>query len=145
MKKLAWGLFIFGCLLSIAIFVSIARSVEAREHPEKWYQDTFCCCEKEVVLPDKTRVDCLTATHAIEYDFADKWAEAMGQALYYGCKTGKKPGVYLILEDPKNEWRYVQRVVDTIMYWHLNMDLWIIADGKVSFVVMEEEKIMDKK
>ncbi|WP_171018846.1 hypothetical protein ACONUD_00725 [Microbulbifer harenosus] len=37
----------------------------------------------EYVLPDRTRVDCLTETHAMEFDFAPKWAEAIGQALYY--------------------------------------------------------------
>jgi hypothetical protein len=28
------------------------------------------------VVEDKTRCDIVTATHAIEVDFADKWAEA---------------------------------------------------------------------
>lgn len=27
---------------------------------------------------DKTRVDCLTETHAVEFDFAKKWAESSG-------------------------------------------------------------------
>jgi hypothetical protein len=43
-----------------------------REHPEKWYQQTWCEAQKgriEVVLPDGTRCDCVTDTHAIEFDF----------------------------------------------------------------------------
>lgn len=36
----------------------------------------------EVVLKDKTRIDCLTAEYAIEVDFAKKGAEGIGQALY---------------------------------------------------------------
>ena len=39
--------------------------------------------------------------YAVEFDFAEKWAEAVGQALYYALKTGKKPAVVLIMEDPR--------------------------------------------
>jgi len=42
-----------------------------REHPEKWYQEKWCEEHKgqvEVVLPHGTRCDCLTDTHAIEFD-----------------------------------------------------------------------------
>jgi hypothetical protein len=37
-----------------------------------WYQQKWCEARKgqvEVVLPDGTRCDCLTDTHAIEFDF----------------------------------------------------------------------------
>ena len=43
-----------------------------REHPEKWYQVKWCQAHKgqvEVVLPDGTRCDWVTDTHAIEFDF----------------------------------------------------------------------------
>ena len=36
-----------------------------------------------MTMPDGTRCDILTDTHAIEVDFADKWAEAIGQSLNY--------------------------------------------------------------
>ncbi len=67
---------------------------------EKYYQKIFCKNKNgriEVVLEDRTRVDCLTATHAIEVDWAKKWAEGIGQALYYGIKTDKRPAVALIV------------------------------------------------
>jgi hypothetical protein len=54
-----------------------------REHPEKWYQEKWCRQQGgqiEVVLPDKTRCDCVTDTHAIEFDFGNGWAEAIGQS-----------------------------------------------------------------
>lgn len=50
----------------------------------------------EHVLPDGTRVDIVTSTYAIEVDFARKWAECVGQALFYALMTGKKP-VCLVL------------------------------------------------
>ena len=43
-----------------------------RENPEKWYQQKWCEAQKgrvEVVLSDGTRCDCVTETHAIEFDF----------------------------------------------------------------------------
>lgn len=63
----------------------------------------------EYVLNDRTRVDCLTSEYAVEFDFGHKWAEAAGQALYYGLKTGKKPGIVLILKESAEE-RYYNRL-----------------------------------
>lgn len=65
---------------------------------------------QEYELNDFTRVDCLTKTHAIEFDFANKVYEGIGQSLYYGIKTKKKPGIVLILENPKKEQKYVNRM-----------------------------------
>ena len=48
------------------------------------YQKEWCQHRGGLVeyrLKDKTRVDCLTLTHAIEFDFANKWAESIGQFL----------------------------------------------------------------
>ena len=49
-------------------------------------------------LWDRTRVDLLNSEYAIEIDFAKKWAEAIGQALYYAEMTGKKPGIILLVK-----------------------------------------------
>lgn len=79
---------------------------------EKDYQIPWCAehnGELEVVLDDGARVDCLTAIHAVEFDFAHKWAESIGQSLYYAIKTGKKPGVVLIM-DTKTDKRYFARL-----------------------------------
>ncbi|MGR3220418.1 MAG: hypothetical protein ACUZ8H_11485 [Candidatus Anammoxibacter sp.] len=73
---------------------------------EKDYQGEWCGERNgkiEYTLKDRTRVDCLLPEYAIEFDFAEKWAESIGQALYYGEMTGRKPGVVLILESPKDE------------------------------------------
>ena len=61
------------------------------------------------VLWDMTRVDCLTKDYAVEFDFAKKWAESIGQALYYSKMTGKSPAIALILTTP-NDYHYVKRV-----------------------------------
>ena len=58
---------------------------------------------------DKTRVDCLTKKEAVEFDFANKWHESIGQALHYGIMTGKKPMVVLILEN-QEQMKYYERI-----------------------------------
>ncbi len=73
----------------------------------QWCRDDFG--KTEFLLWDNTRVDCLTKDYAIEFDFAKKWAESVGQSLYYAKMTGKKPAVALILTD-LSDYRYVKRV-----------------------------------
>lgn len=83
------------------------------EHSESSYQHAWCSAHdgiEEFENLDKTRVDCLTDTHAVEFDFANKWAESIGQALHYQLMTGKKAMVVLILEEPKKEMVYYSRV-----------------------------------
>ena len=74
------------------------------EHSESSFQHAYCSAHdgiEEYVNLDKTRVDCLTKDYAIEFDFADKWYESIGQALHYGLMTGKKPKIVLILDKYK--------------------------------------------
>lgn len=73
----------------------------------QWCRDDFG--KQEFVLWDNTRVDCLTKDYAIEFDFAKKWAESIGQSLYYAKMTGKKPAVVLILTDI-TDYKYVKRI-----------------------------------
>lgn len=65
--------------------------------------------QTEVLLFDRSRVDCLTANQAIEFDWCRKWAEGIGQALYYGSITGKMPTVALICK--RSEQRFIQRLL----------------------------------
>ena len=73
----------------------------------QWCRDDFG--KREFVLWDNTRVDCLTKDYAIEFDFANKWAEGVGQSLYYSKMTGKKPGLALIITDI-SDYKYVKRI-----------------------------------
>lgn len=79
---------------------------------ELYYENEWCTPDfgrKEVILWDMTRVDCMTKDYAIEFDFAKKWAESIGQSLYYAKLTGKAPAVVLILTSP-TDYRYVKRI-----------------------------------
>lgn len=65
--------------------------------------------ETEVVQWDGTRVDILTVDTAWEVDWPHKWAEAVGQSLYYAHLTERKPGIVLLVKDMAKERRYVYR------------------------------------
>lgn len=94
--------------------------------PERWYQEAWCkgVGVTEYRLSDGARVDCLTDSHAIEFDFDKKWAEAIGQALYYATKTHKKAGIVLIVG--KDGQRYVARLRQTIQGFNLPIDVWVM-------------------
>jgi len=83
------------------------------EHNEESYQKAWCNAHNGIMEyenSDFTRVDCLTKTHVVEFDFANKWHESIGQALHYGMMTGKKPMVVLILDDPITQMVYFKRI-----------------------------------
>ena len=101
-------------LISIVFPLCVfAQTPKNHKYFEKDYQKVWCdahCGTTEVILSDRARVDCVTATHAIEFDFAPKWAESIGQALYYGYALNKKPGIVLIIENKEKNQKYINRV-----------------------------------
>ena len=109
-------------LLALTLTASVGA---ARLNPEAHYQDIAAekySGQTEVVLPDGTRCDIVTKTHAIEVDFADKWAEAIGQSLNYSFKLKKKAGILLILESSKDE-KHLIRVQGIIEHYKLPIDV----------------------
>jgi hypothetical protein len=119
----------------VLIFIIIlfpSQILAKREHPEKWYQQKWCETHNgqvEVALPDGTRCDCLTDTHAIEFEFGNNWAEAVGQSAYYSLQTKKKPGVVLILENSKDR-KYWIRLNTTIEHFGLPIDTWNVGNAR---------------
>ncbi|MDH4319888.1 MAG: hypothetical protein OEV73_00165 [Desulfobulbaceae bacterium] len=116
-------------LMVLCPFTAASKTI----HKEKWYQQQWCEEQRgvqEVVLPDQTRCDCLTATNAVEFDFGKKWAEAIGQALYYSLQTGKKAGIVLILETPKDR-KYWLRLNSTIEHYNLPIDAWAVDSNGI--------------
>lgn len=89
---------------------------DSTKKDEKYYQNRVCSefgGKAEYILFDKTRVDCLTEEYAIEVDFAKKWAEGIGQSLYYAEITNKKPAVALIVgNDDEKYLNRIQTVAD---------------------------------
>ena len=95
------------------------------QHNETSYQRTWCIAHNGIMEyenKDYTRVDCLTDNNAVEFDFANKWAESVGQALHYQRMTGKKGKVVLILENPTKEMVYFNRVKKLADIYHFDVE-----------------------
>ncbi|TWX67907.1 hypothetical protein ESZ36_11515 [Colwellia demingiae] len=124
-------------LFAVIAFLSTASLAQAKSAKPaklgKWHEadfvDAYCKGEIEYVLADRTRVDCLTATHAIEYDWGKKWAESLGQALFYSAMTGKKAGIVLIV-NPRTKDRFLKRLNKAISDNNLDVDVWTITNRK---------------
>jgi hypothetical protein len=109
--------------------------MRARIHPESWYQNNWCQDHNgstEVYLSDNTRADCLTIHHIIEFDFADKWYESLGQSLHYALNFNewRKPGIVLIIEDPAIDEKFWDRLNTLLDAYHICVDTW--AYGNIS-------------
>lgn len=63
----------------------------------------------EAPIWDGTRCDLLNDEYAIEVDWAPKWAEAIGQALYYGITLDRKPAILLVLKNGIKDRKYAHR------------------------------------
>ncbi len=109
------------------IILFTTGNVKAKHiHHEKVYQEYFCGSlngKSEYVLPDRTRIDCLTDEYAIEVDFAKKWSEAIGQSLYYSYCTKREPGILLILESEKDE-KHLHKIQPLVKLYGIR--LWLI-------------------
>jgi hypothetical protein len=108
--------FIFTLIL-VLLYLFFENDLTLKQEPdgvkkdEKYYQTKMCNefgGKMEHVLFDKARVDCLTSEYAIEVDFAKKWAEGIGQSLYYADVTGKKPAIGLIVGE--GDEKYLKRI-----------------------------------
>lgn len=104
-------------LLTTILLISANWCQAKHLYTEKEYQAVWCKAHNGLLehrLNDKTRVDCLTDTLAVEVDFAPKWHECIGQALYYGRKTNRTPACVLIMENPEKDLRYLYRLRYTV-------------------------------
>jgi hypothetical protein len=100
-----------------------------RKNFEKYYQAFWGWDierKYEVRLPDYSRCDCVTSTHAIEFDFSENWMKAIGQALNYARHTGKRAGIVLII--PKNNEKHWISLNDFIRYYDLPIDTWKVYE-----------------
>jgi len=93
---------------------------------EKYYQ-TQLCNELDGVMEqsllDRTRIDCLTKKYAIEVEFSKKWAEGVGQALYYAEMTHTKPAIGLIVRDNRKDMGHLKRLQVLTNKYHIKIFL----------------------
>lgn len=119
MKKLIFLIsFLF---LSMTSFSQLNQKLN-----EKYFESIFANAidgEMEVKLTDKSRVDIVTDTFAIEVEFAKKWAESIGQSLYYAYVLEKKPGIVLIIEKESDN-NFLKRLL--VVTTKQNITVWLL-------------------
>jgi len=131
-------LFLYGFLFSLCL---------SAKQSERFYQEKFAKeidGQVEVIMKDGTRCDILTSTHAIEVDFARKWAEAIGQSLHYALHTGKSPAVALIVLSPSDN-KYVERVRKISARYRLGLTIYPIDGGGASVSSSKARAVGEKE
>lgn len=98
---------------------------------------------KERRLWDNTRIDILTQNFAIEVDWVHKWAEAIGQSLYYSAISYKKPGICLLCPNISNrthdDFNYIYRC--NIVAIKHDISVWLIDTNKSIAILPTGERI----
>lgn len=113
--------------MRLLILIVIPFFLKAQKS-ERYYQQLFVDQNggsMEVIMSDGSRCDIITQTHAIEVDFAQKWAEAIGQSLNYARQTKKKAGIVLIINKDRDQ-RKIARLVNTIQHYKLPISVFLV-------------------
>ena len=121
------------CLVAASMLLVSAGSVLADER--KW-QSRYCAgMELERHLSSGGYVDCLSSEYAIEVEWAEHWAEAVGQSLYYASATGRKPGIILLCRKSEGPVEglcrsYVYRLEYALKFVKPHVQVWTCAIDK---------------
>ncbi len=117
-------------LISLLLLASLSATAA-----EVDYQKAWCPNEPGTTLRDPLTskvigyVDCLTNTHAWEFDFAKsmKQYEAIGQSLKYAMYTGRRAGIVFIAPGGKPN-RYTIDAQSIINHYNLPIDVEIVSE-----------------
>lgn len=122
-------------LVVASLLVGMVPAI-SQAHIERIWQERHCDgMELGKHLPSGGYVDCLSAEYAIEVDWASKWAEAVGQSLYYADATGRKPGIILLCEESEGPVEglcrsYVYRLEYALKFVNAHVYVWACAIDK---------------
>ena len=111
-------------LLPFLAFLPLSGIVPSERTYQEWFAKKTGG-KLEVVMGDGTRCDIVTDKHAIEVDFADKWAEAVGQSLNYSFQSNRKAGIVLIVEK-QSDYKHLVRLQSMIRHHKLDIEVWPI-------------------
>jgi len=64
----------------------------------------------------------MTKEYAFEIERAAKWKDAIGQSLWYGLQTNKKPGIIFLLKSD-SEYKYAQQLNSALQYAGLDSSI----------------------
>ncbi|ERP98406.1 hypothetical protein Q669_19050 [Labrenzia sp. C1B10] len=117
------------CVYTLGVTTALAESNRGTSNrSEKEYQIVLCNeFNTSVQLPTRTEVDCVSEDLAIEVDFSEKWAEAVGQSLYYASELNLRPGIILICKEAKTSspcLRHRYLAEQTLAHWQIPATIW---------------------
>ena len=109
----------------------VNASPSSRRHPESYYREQLCGPRWKGIanygLSDGSSADCVNMQMAIRIAYADQWQEAIGQALHYGRKTGLRPAVALIIEQPQDR-KFLRLLTDLRKHYSLELRILVVED-----------------
>lgn len=116
-------------LLFFIVLLTSAKCYPKHIFKESIYQDYWCAKHngiQEYKLNDSSRVDCLLPDMAVEFDFAKKRDECLGQAQRYAAYSQKQPACVLIIEK-KRDLKYLNQLRYTIKKNNLPVKVFTIT------------------
>jgi len=116
----------------INCFTIVKLSYALAKKNERYYQTIHCKSSNgqiEYKLKDNSRIDCLTQNESMEHDWARKWAECLGQALYYGAMKDKIP-VCVLIGSKKDFDKFSSKIKFTSNYYNLPLKVVHIENDK---------------
>ena len=113
----------------LVLLLTISNVNAKNKMLEKEYQEVDCKQKrgKTEYAIKGGRVDCLTKSYAIEYDFAKKWADCLGQAMYYS-KMKNKIGLCVLIVENNSDYKYVKKLEEAISYHQVYIGADIISN-----------------
>ena len=64
----------------------------------------------------------MTKEYAFEIERAAKWKDAIGESIWYGLQTNKKPGIIILLKS-ESEYKYAQQLNSAMQYAGLDSSI----------------------
>ena len=127
------------------LIFALGQAGPASAHSEKKHVEALCKdMRQEMTNIDRTRIDCLHPVFAIEVDFSHKWAEGIGQALYYAALYDRRPGLILICGHRKKLSTckgHVERAVKTLHRNEIDSQVWFCLNGDRRLALCESTRI----
>ena len=120
---------------ALAVVLALVPVSAQANMKEQRVQDCSCHgMQREVHMPGGGFADCVSDTHVVEIDRTAKWAEAIGQALYYAEQTGKRARVVLFCDDDNLRLcdRHRLRFESTVSFHNLPIELRLMDGSTVA-------------
>ncbi len=111
-------------VMVLSVMLLPASASARRLHPKRWYQERWCAKYFSTGPHQVSHIyGCLTPEYVVEFDYANRWYESIGESLHYAMQTGKKAGIVLIMEKEK-DLKYWFKLNETIKYYNLPIRTW---------------------